>query len=216
MAKLVQYSVFVFLVFAFCFLLNPLQAQHGCRLIIYTADTTNINILNIQHDFDNKADCIQYINRLPSLLAVKGYAAASVDSVWEDSASVSIKLFIGKKYQWKQLSVSDSDYVLLNSLGYTPENFNQQNFSSIKLEQLYNDVLNYYSNSGYPFAGIYLDSLTISNNNIAARIAIKRGALYYIDTIIIEGNAHISKFFVQQYLQIREHDIYREDLLNSI
>jgi outer membrane protein assembly factor BamA len=195
MAKLVQYSVFVFLVFAFCFLLNPLRAQHSCRLIIRTVDTININILNIQHDFDNKTNCIQYINRLPSLLAVKGYAAASVDSVWEDSVSVSIKLFMGKKYQWKQFSVSDSDYVLLNSLGYTTEKFNRQNFSPIKLEQLYNDVLNYYNNNGYPFSEwIYLDSVNISNNNIAARVSIKRGALYYIDTIIIEGNARISKF----------------------
>jgi hypothetical protein len=96
---------------------------------------------------------------LPSLLAVKGYAAASVDSVWEDSLSVAIKLFVGNKYQWQKLSVNDSDQVLLNSVGYTPGRFSQQNFSSLQLEQLYNAVLNYCSNNGYPFAGIYLDSL---------------------------------------------------------
>jgi outer membrane protein assembly factor BamA len=86
----------------------------------------------------------------------------------------------------------------------------------LQLEQLYNDVLKYYSNKGYPFASIYLDSFTISSNNISAHLTIKRGALYHIDTIIVEGNARISKFFLQQYLQIHEHDIYREDLLNDI
>jgi len=216
MAKLIQYNIFVFRLFIFCFLMNPLQAQHGCSLIIHTVDTININTLNIQHDFDNNANCIQYINRLPSLLAMKGYAAASIDSLWEDSLSVSIKLFAGKKYQWQKLSVSDSVYVLLKSIGYATSDLGQQNFSTVKLEQLYNDVLNYYSNSGYPFASIHLNSIDISNNNISAHLAIERGALYYIDTIIIEGNVRISKFFLQQYLQIHEHDVYRENLLNNI
>ena len=140
MAKLVQYGVFVFLVFTFCFLLNPLRAQRGCRLIVHTVDSVNVNALNIQHDFNNKTNCIQYIHHLPSLLAVKGYATASVDSVWEDPSSVTIKLFAGNKYQWQKLFVSDSDHVLLNSIGYTADNFNRQNFSSLQLEQLYDDV----------------------------------------------------------------------------
>ena len=217
MAKLIQYRVYGFQLLLFCVLLNCVHAQTSCKLIIHAlSDSSNISSLNIQTSFNNKTACIQYVNSLPRLLAIKGYAAASVDSVWEDSLSVSIKLFAGDKYQWKKLVVNDADDALLNALGYHPENFNKQNFSPDKLEQLYNDVLNYYSNNGYPFAAVFLDSLQINNNFITAHLAIKKGALYHIDSIIVEGSARISKFFLQQYLQIHEHDIYSENLLNHI
>jgi outer membrane protein assembly factor BamA len=218
MAKLVQYSAFSFQLMLFWFLFNELNAQRSCTLIIHpvNADTTLIASLHLQNNFNDKTNCIQYINKLPSLLAVKGYATSSVDSVWEDSSFLSIKLFVGNKYQWQKLSVNDSDNVLLNLLGYDISSFNKQNFSSAKLEQLYNSVLQYYSNNGYPFANIFLDSIIINDQNIAAHLVIQKGSLYYIDTIIVEGGTHISKYFLQQYLQVHEHDIYNENLLSNI
>jgi outer membrane protein assembly factor BamA len=218
MTKLIQYRVYSLQVVLFCILLNQLQAQTNCILIIHPvdADAAIITSLNIKTSFNNKTSCIQYINRLPDLLAIKGYAAASVDAVWEDSTIVSIKLFTGNKYQWQKLIISDSNYALLNSLGYHAEDFNKKDFSQNKLQQLYNDVLNYFGNNGYPFANIFLDSIQIRNNNISAHLVIQSGALYHIDTIIVEGGAHISKYFLQRYLQIHEHDIYNQDLLNHI
>ena len=103
MAKLNQYSVLIFQLLLFCFLFNQLNAQSTCKLIVHPvdADTSTIVALNLQNNFNDKTSCIQYVNRLPALLAVKGFAAASVDSVWEDSSSVSAKLFTGNKYQWQ-------------------------------------------------------------------------------------------------------------------
>jgi outer membrane protein assembly factor BamA len=218
MAKLNQHSIYVFLLLIFCFLLGDANAQRNVKLIVHpvSTDSSFINSLNLQTIFNDKTSAIQYVNRLPALLAIKSYAAASVDSVWEDSNSVSIKLFIGEKYEWQKLSVNDSDKTLLFSLGYNTENFMQQNFSAIKLQQLYNDVINYYSNNGYPFATIFLDSILINDNKISAHLNIKSGVLYHIDTIIVEGNMHLSKFFLQHFLQINEHDIYSESKLNTI
>ena len=105
-----------------------------CKLIVHpvSADSSFLVSQTLQTIFNNKTSCIQYVNRLPALLAIKGYATASVDSVWEDSNSVSIKLFIGEKYEWQKLSVNDSDKTLLSSLGYNAENFTKQNFSAVK------------------------------------------------------------------------------------
>ncbi|HYJ65819.1 MAG TPA: POTRA domain-containing protein, partial [Parafilimonas sp.] len=181
-----------------------------------STDSAFINSLNLQTIFNDKTSAIQYVNQLPGLLAIKGYAAASVDSMWEDSNSVSIKLFTGENYEWQKLSINDSDRVLLSSLRYNAENFSQQNFSALKLQQLYNDVINYYSNNGYPFATIFLDSIQVKDDKISAHLNIKPGILYHIDTIIVEGNMRISKFFLQHFLQINEHDIYNESKLNTI
>ena len=105
MAKLIQYSLCVPGVLMFCFLLNQVQAQNSCRLVVHPVDGSNTSIeaLNLQNNFKDKTSCIQYINHLPQLLALKGYAAASVDSVWEDSTAVYINLFTGNKYRWQKL-----------------------------------------------------------------------------------------------------------------
>jgi outer membrane protein assembly factor BamA len=217
-AKLLQYILLILVLLFFNVFLNDVHAQKTCRLIIHpvSADSTGVAALDLQNNFNDKTSCIQYVNRLSSLLAMKGFASASVDSVWEDSASVSINLFTGNKYEWEKLSVTDSNYNLLNTLGYHPENFNSQNFSQVKLGKLYKEVLDYYSNNGYPFAAIFLDSLIIRNNKLSAHLDIQTGSLYYIDTVIIEGNARISKFFLQRYLQIHGHDVYRQDLFSNI
>src|SRR3954452_11353660 len=99
MAKLLQYRVFIFQLLLFWFFFNTAHAQHDCSLIIHpvSTDSSTIVLLNVQNNFSSKANCIQYVNRLPSLLATKGYVAASVDSVWEGSQSVSIRLFAGNK-----------------------------------------------------------------------------------------------------------------------
>ncbi|MBS1745050.1 MAG: BamA/TamA family outer membrane protein [Bacteroidetes bacterium] len=218
MAKLNQYIVFIFQLMLFCFLLNKSVAQNNVSLIIHPVETDSSSIiaLNLRKVFPDKTSSIQYVNKLPALLSMKGFAAASVDSVWEDSASVSILLFTGDKYQWQAMTVSDSDNIFLQSLGYNLNDFHKQNFSPAILEELYNDVLQYFSNQGYPFAAIYLDSILINHQNISAHLVIQKGLMYHIDTIIVEGNAHISKFFLQQYLQLHEHDVYNELLLNNI
>ncbi|HVX26379.1 MAG TPA: POTRA domain-containing protein, partial [Parafilimonas sp.] len=218
MAKLNEHTAYAILIFIFCFLFIEGNAQHNCRLIVHPVsnDSSGIISLNLQSVFNDKTTCLQYVNRLPLLLAIKGFITTSVDSVWEDSFSVSTKLFIGKKYEWQKLSINDSNKILLSSLGYNTDNFIKQNFSTAKLEQLYNDVINYYSNNGYPFSTIYLDSISINDNKISAHLNINPGVLYHINSIVVEGNVRLSKFFLERYIQIHEHDIYSEAKLNTI
>ena len=219
MAKLNQHNDYVFLLLIFSFLFTDINAQQrNYKLIVHpvSTDSSVIHSLNLQTIFNDKTSAIKYVNQLPALLAIRGYATASVDSVSEDSNSVSIKLYVGERYEWQKLSVNDSDKTLLSLLGYNTENFTKQTFSASKLQQLYNDVINYYSNNGYPFATIFLDSIQVNNDKISAHLNIQTGTLYHIDTIIVEGNMRISKFFLQHFLQINEHDIYSEAKLNTI
>lgn len=218
MAKLYHHTVSILQVLFFWILLIPASAQHNCKLIIHpvSTDSSTISLLKLQSIFNNKTSCIQYVNRLPAMLALKGYAAASIDSVWEDSLSVSIKLFIGEKYEWQKLLIDKNNESLITALGYNFQNITKQNFSTAALQQLYNGVINYYSDNGYPFAKVFFDSLSINGNKLSAHLNINPGSIYYIDTITIEGNIRLSKFLLEHYLQINEHDIYSQTKLNAI
>lgn len=217
-AKLFKHRIHILQLLLSFMLLKNAVAQTAFKLIIHpvSTDSSVIQSLGLNTTFNNKAACIQYVHNIPALLAVKGFAAASVDSVWEDSLSVSIKLFTGEKYEWQKLSIDSNDEMLLSSLGYNAQNFTRENFSSLKLQNLYNDVVNYYSNNGYPFASVLLDSFLITDNKISAHLKIISGSLYHIDTIIVDGNAHISKFFLERYIQIKDHDVYNQAKLDAI
>lgn len=216
MAKIIEYRLWVLLMF--CFWCIHSNAQKECKLnIIPVSDSTGtINALHLSTSFASKAKCIEYVRLLPSLLTAKGYISASTDSVWEDSTSVSLLLFTGKKYEWDSLNVSFSDWPLLNQLGYYQSSFNSKPFDQQKVTEAYNQLLDYFSNNGYPFAKIYLDSITLNNENINATLHIEKGDLYHIDTIEVYGDIKISKNFLTHYIDIQEHSIYQQNKLDRI
>lgn len=179
-------------------------------------DAMAINQLALQQTFGSKTDCIGYVHRLPELLMTKGYMSASVDSVWEDSSSVYIRLFAGTKYTWEHLQVNDRDWLLLNSLGFNRSSFTHKPFDQEKVSLLYNRLLNYFADNGHPFATVSLDSVDLSAGLIKAKLAIDTGLLYHIDTINIYGNSRLSKNFITHYLGIDEKSIYQQSKIDRI
>ncbi|MEP7318708.1 MAG: hypothetical protein ABI921_08195 [Panacibacter sp.] len=181
-----------------------------------SGSVATINNLHLSSVFTTKAKCIGYVQLLPSLLTAKGYISASIDSVWEDSGSVSLLLFPGQKYEWDSLHVTEADWPLLNQLGYYQNSFNSKPFDQQKVTAAYNRLLDYFSNNGYPFAKIYLDSVTLTKDNINAVLHIEKGDLYHIDTIEVYGDIKIAKNFLTHYIDIQEHSIYQQDKLDRI
>jgi len=200
-----------------CCLSLHTNGQNECALNIQQIDsTTSINTLQLQTTFTSKTKCIEYVHKLSQLLMTKGYISASVDSVWEDSSSVSILLFIGKKYKWDSLHVDEKNWLLLNNLGYSKTSFNNKPFDQQKVNVVYNQLLDYFSNSGYPFAKIFLDSVQMNDNSISAALKIERGELYHVDTINIYGNVKLTKNFVTHYLGIDEKSVYQQSKIDKI
>src|SRR3954470_2416351 len=195
MAKIREYRCLMMLML--CCLSIIADAQKECRLIVQQVDSiTPVNVLQLQNTFSSKTKCISYVQQLPQLLMTKGYISASVDSVWEDSASVSILLFTGKKYKWDSLHVDEKDWSLLNNFGYNKSSFNNKPFDQQKANTVYNQLLDYFSNIGYPFAKIFLDSVRLNDNLITANLKIQKGELYHIDTINVHGNIKLTKNFI--------------------
>ena len=215
MAKIHEYTGLMLLML--CCLSLHTNGQNECALNIQQIDsTTSINTLQLQTTFTSKTKCIEYVHKLSQLLMTKGYISASVDSVWEDSSSVSILLFIGKKYKWDSLHVDEKDWLLLNNLGYSKTSFNNKPFDQQKVNVVYNQLLDYFSNSGYPFAKIFLDSVQMNDNSISATLKIERGELYHVDTINIYGNVKLTKNFVTHYLGIDEKSVYQQSKIDKI
>jgi outer membrane protein assembly factor BamA len=76
-------------------------------------------------------------------------------------------------------------------------------------------VLSVYENNGFPFVSIWLDSVQIADENISAKIFSDKKEYFTFDTMVIAGDAAISKSFLQAYLGMKVGLPYSEANLRN-
>lgn len=202
-----------------CFLLKPAAQQKSYALIIHAAgkdSSFNVGTLGLQTAFSSNTDASAYVAKIPSILISKGYPAASIDSTWADSSNLHIILFSGPKYNWLQLQVSGIDQQALDASGYIQKNFTDKPVNFSQLQVLQQRLLNYYEKNGYPFAAVFLDSIQLDEDKMAAVLKAERGVLYHIDSIRVFGNLKLNKNFLQRYLDIKNGSIYNKEKLQQV
>lgn len=200
-----------------CLLTIVTHAQKTCTLVITRVDTANqLKGIEVKTTFPSKPACEQYVQQLPGMLMAAGYISASIDSVYSDSSHAYLQLFLGKKYIWDDVRVNEEDWYVLNTLGYNKSTFHNKPFDHARVEQVYNQLLDYFANNGYPFAKVGIDSITIDGEKMQAKLVVDKGLLYHIDTVIISGSIKMSRNFIYHYLGIKPHDVYQQNKLDKI
>lgn len=218
-AKILRLPPGALLLWFFLFSAVYMSAQDNYLLHIRPVDKEPAFLesnLGLRTAFSSRAECIEYINKLPSELHSKGYLNASIDSVVFDSTYARMVLYIGEVYKWAQLNTISIDPSLLAAVGWNDRQFpgKPMNFSAIKAWQ--DRILNYLENNGYPFAKIFLDSLELNNDSVSAVLKVDKGPLYVIDSIRVFGDAKLSNNFLQRYLEIPNGSIYNKAKLLNI
>ncbi len=186
------------------FLMHTNTSAQSIVLKTTVVDSVNISkIISLKSNFKTKKECVQYIHQIPVTLQAKGFATANIDSVIEEENGFNIKLFVGKKWQWGNLNLSDD--------------LKQQTiFNRNDISALPETILNYYENNGYPFAQLSFDSVQILNNNIHASLKVNKGILYRMDSIKVYGKLSLNNKFLQQHLNLPNNDLYSTEKLRRI
>lgn len=193
------------------------QQKFQLRIQLVDKDTTfNLQVLQLQTAFNDRLECRAYINTVPVLLRAKGYPTASVDSIWEDTASAGIRLFLGEQYHWVKLHTDSIEKKAVDESGYFEKNFSDKLLNMQQLQSVQLGILNYYEKNGYPFAQVFLDSIHLQDDKINAMLKVNRGPLYHIDSIRVFGKAKISKSFLNHYLGIPQRSIYNKEKLEQV
>jgi len=97
---------------------------------------------------------------------------------------------------------------LLSQLGYSQGTFNNKPFDQARVNKVYEQLLDYFEANGYPFAKIFLDTISIQENKLRATLVINKGAIYYLDSISVKGNIRINKNFLYRYLDMQPHEYF--------
>lgn len=212
MAKLRLYSCIVSLLACI-----SVHAQYQLKIVSVDKDSTFLSkTIAVQTSFKSKNACLDYIAELPTMLKAKGFATASIDSVYSDSTNAVVQIYTGNSFKWAHIKTKPVDAQILESAGWNEKHFSGKELQYQQFQASQQQLLNYMENNGYPFAKIFLDSISIDNNELTGILKIDRGPLYKIDSIRIFGNAKISNDFLARYLNIPNGTIYKKEKLQSI
>lgn len=205
------------LIGCFFILLKTTVAQnYQVRYLISDKDASFIGQLQLKDSFPSRHEASMYLAMLPKTLQDKGYVAASVDSLLLDSLAGYVQFYLGEQYKWINLDTKKQDEELLNSVRWPNNSFKNRGMDWSSVQAWQQVILDHLENNGYPFARIYLDSVSIQKNEVAALLKIDRGPLFTLDSIRVEGNAKISKEFLQRYLDLPNGSIYNKKKLQEV
>jgi outer membrane protein assembly factor BamA len=172
------------------------QENYWLKFHVAPTDSIPLGIKPLQ-PFKLKDSCIAKSYRLPIELKEIGFAAASLDSIWDKGDTVHALIYVGSLFHWGTITVK-GDYV---SSALMPKRGDL--FLPSQIKKIGEDWISLQENSGYPFASYSLDSLQFENTStVSAKLNFNRGFSYKIDSIHNEGTLKLSKRFLSKYLQL--------------
>lgn len=215
------YNYILFVLFStLSFFANGQQvvdANNSFVLIVHHKDNViKLEPVALKSSFENDILRQTFILNLPKSLALQGYATSSIDSIWVQNDTTHILLFYGQKYNWIHFRTIGIDKNILEKAGYSDNDFINKPFNIEAVNNLKNKLLSVYQNNGYPFAIIFLDSINIVDNTIAANLKANTVLLYKIDSIKNVGNLKLKPMFLQRYLAIKNASIYNKTILQDV
>lgn len=193
------------------------QKKYSINYILSGKDTSNkLQQLDLKTSFDGKEMASFYISSLPATLLGKGFPTASVDSVLYDSTRAHVALYLGEQYKWVQINTDSIDKSVLNNIGWNDKQFKNKNIDFSRLQFQQERIINYYENSGYPFAEVSLENVEISGDKIKGDLKVNKGILYHLDSIKVYGNVKIKNLYLQHYLGLPNGSIYNQEKLKLV
>lgn len=207
-----NFFLYLFVIFSF-----TLTAQKNIELEVRLLDVKNLpKKVKPKTHFSSSEKLEIYLFSFLKELYKKGYIEASIDSLVSENDKKRAYLFLGKQYQLAKLENGNLQEEVTRKVKFKESNFLNQTFSFPEIEKVQKEVLAYYENSGYPFAAVYLDSFSISENEVSVKIYAEPHQVFTIDTIIVGGNSKTKSKYLQNYLGIKKDDIYDKSKIDKI
>ncbi len=192
----------------------PLAGQSSYSLRLLPLDTTAEFLdrqVKYQENLADTAAIFMELRQILDRLHGRAFLEASVDTIdCRDSTCLAI-LHIGPKYQWAALQNGNVQEAYLDQVGFRERLFRDEPFSAEELTALQEELLVFAENHGHPFARVWLDSIRLTPGNLSARLFMDPGARITMDTITLEGDARISRRYLESYLGLRPGTLYNQN-----
>jgi outer membrane protein assembly factor BamA len=149
--------------------------------------------------------CLQKLRR-------NGFLAASLDSFYCSNTVCKAQIYVGEKWSGLRLISSTIEPIFLTGVRKKLQR-KRQLFTPEELAWIQQKILSNAENKGYPFAEVYLDSITTVEPS--ANLKIEKHELFLFDTLETIERVRIKKKFLSAYLGIKQKKPYDESKVNA-
>jgi len=199
-----------FLTGIFFFLLTALYAQDRYYVILESATELKTVRLQRVNDFNTVQKRDQFLEQIIRDLHQRNWLEASIDSLYDNGTDTLIAyLHIGRKYELDIALPSVAGKVRRNSASQTTAESLPEAILAIDKQLIY------WQESGYPFAEISWDSLSMDSLSLHMDAKIEKGPLIIFDSLKNREDGKISEAFLRSYLGIKKNMPYRESVLSE-
>jgi outer membrane protein assembly factor BamA len=204
-----RFGKLLFLFLLFCYH-NILHGQYYVR---YTfTDSVATEKAPLKTDFPTQKIAQEYIATLPAQMAALGFAAASVDAVQYGKDTADLQFYQGSRYRFFNVQPNAAAQKYFTKAGIIWP----QKPGVAAVQQSVEKLLDYFENTGYPFAAVLLDSMRWIDDNLHAVVKVEPGVVYPLDSIHVEGKAKISSLYLQNFLRFTKGTVYNRQVLNNL
>ena len=218
--------IFILLIFfCFCFpaIINAQStAESANKISIYTLDIRSLTDfpllkkISYKKAFSDKAEREKELRNVLFSCYDKAYLTAAFDSLIIDSLLLKAYISFGPQFKWAYLKNENVDEGVLSEIGFREKLYNNQPLYYKNVKRVQEKLITYYENNGYPFAVVKLDSIVISEGNIAAKLKLTKNSEEKIDSIVVKGSAKLSPVYLYNYLGIKPGSLYNEGQLKKV
>ncbi len=172
----------------------------------------------LTHDtsYTDSSEVINYLEYKTQQYRSNGYLTIQVDSVYIGDSVSGIYFDLGRLYKWGMISRGNISPEIIKKAGINPGQFKHKPISPGQITTMFDKLITWYENNGYPFASCKLKKIGLSGAGITAELFIDKHRKFIVDSIIIKGPVSISNQYIMQYLDIHKNDIYNEAKLSGI
>jgi outer membrane protein assembly factor BamA len=156
------------------------------------------------------------LSRLTEGLQTASYLEAAVDSVHRGDSLWKAWLHTGPAYRWTALAPGAAPPAALRQAGYRETKWPGRTVERADLDRLFQRLLDYAVNNGYPFAQTGLAGSVFAEGRLSAGLAWDPGPFVTLDSFVLSGEIALKPRFLQQYLGLRPGAPYRQDAVERL
>ncbi len=153
--------------------------------------------------------------RLTSLYEL-GYLAGTYKLSEQPEQLVQIDFYAGNIYRMVQLDQGNVSDEIISKIGYRPIHYQDKPFSHSRIVKLFNAIINYAENHGYPFASVKLDSIMFVDGGLKSGIDYRSGPLIVFDSLFLTGYDKIKPQYLMTHLGMYKGRNYEEKVIGEI
>ena len=190
-------------------------AQNGYTLKLHTLQSNGQSIIET-NQFPDTIQRAAFINKKLQYYFTQGYVYAAIIHSNDSATIKTATIQLQEKYYWNSLQLSAQATQLLTSFEPQIQTLITQAIDPLKIALLFDKILTYTENNGYPLAILQFDSIKISNQRIDATINLTTGNLIKIDSVTVSDPTVISPVFLAAYIGLKNGSFYNQRKINLI